>query len=377
MRKIYINEDTESLIKGGVPLLIDKANNSSDIYTPLSDEKIASSLLINGYKDVTSSFEDDIINAPIEKVSLKVSKLSNNIIEKERPIRQQLEQICYNTLVELFNIPEGLLQIELELVDSIDPSRSFHITIDTDEDKEYDSFDDIESENLDVEKRKLSNMIVEGAADYCYSKAKKIFLPEIFEIDDSLPHKYTMFYQLNKYLLYKTNVEITDKEHHQGGYVEVRLGDDTKITKIIVKAVSFPILLHEAIKGLLELVSSNGLPDNMTKAVAVMDKADVLIQEPWNMKMGFPMWKILTFDEDIETKDVPSFIETIVKAPTDEFISLMKEVLYKTKKGKDIIRKLLNHVKHEREYNDFSDDMLKAQKEKLLIDEVEFDDYYI
>lgn len=149
------------------------------------------------------------------------------------------------------------------------------------------------------------------------------------------------------------------------------LGDDLTVTKIEVAAVTFPMLLTETIKGLMEVVAANGLPDNIELAKNVIDFSDVLQQEPWNMRFGVGLWNILTQGKKIDTKIVPEFLSIIVKADVDDFIDLMKEVTHNTKKGKTIINDILDSVQYNSKYNAFLDDMLKKHTDKQVIDEEE------
>ena len=63
-------------------------------------------VVVKRYEHVCKYFLDNIDNVTKEEVSNKIDKLIKKCIEKERPIRPQLENLCYNTLIDLFNIPE-------------------------------------------------------------------------------------------------------------------------------------------------------------------------------------------------------------------------------------------------------------------------------
>ena len=55
-------------------------------------------------------------------------------------------------------------------------------------------------------------------------------------------------------------------------------------------------MLHDAIKGFFELFSVYGLPTDPEKAKHIVSKADFLLAEPWDMRFGVQLWKMI-FDK--------------------------------------------------------------------------------
>jgi hypothetical protein len=372
MRSIIINEAQDEMLRvSNLPILETLTNSVSadEAYVPFKDTAFAEKLIKDGYKTSVSDFKDDITQIPNEKVINELSKLSTILIRKEIPIKSELEKLCYNTVVDLFNIPQETVDFELEIVEQIDPSHEFHITPNTDEERQYDSVEQIDNESSEVEKRKILNILICGIADKITESCRKDYLSELFELDEELPYLYSKFVKVNRYALYTNNVNIEDNNHYQGGYVEVRLGNTDSVSKITVKAVTFPILLFETIRGLLELVISNGLPDSFDEASVVVDKADILSQDPWNMRMGLPLWNRITDDKEINSRSIPSILDEIATIPTPEFIALFNEIVHSTKKGYEEIGSIISKGERETDYNDFLDDMMGKQEDKMLIDE--------
>ena len=381
MRRIFINEAQEVLLKDNIKLpsfLTDRLSDE-EVFSPLNDGMLAKKLLMKGYKDAVSSFSDDITNIPNDKVINEFNQILSVCIKKEQKFRPQLEQLCYNTIASIFDIPADQIEMELSLVDKINPSYEFHISPNTgggntsfiDDEYEYEDFSEIDNEVKETDKRRLINMLVQGIAMKLTEQVRKTYFNEIFELDEELPHLYSKLIKLNDYILFTNDIRIDDNNHYQGGCVRVMLGDDLTVTKIEVAAVTFPMLLTETIKGLMEVVAANGLPDNIELAKNVIDFSDVLQQEPWNMRFGIGLWNMLTQGKKIDTKIVPEFLSIIVKADVDDFIDLMKEVTHNTKKGKTIINDILDSVQYNSKYNAFLDDMLKKHTDKQVIDEEE------
>lgn len=375
-RKVFITEGQARIIADARKNSVDWKNifdfSSSDSYVPLGDEKYATLLLNKEYSSVLDNFSDPIESYPLDKVRNIYSKTLSRCIKEETDIRPQLEKICGNTIMKMFNIPSDDITITMELVDKIDPHYEFHVTPDTDEDYQYDSVSSMDEVDEEVQKRELINALVQGAAQKLCTRARRICLPDLFDLSENLPHLYSKLIKVNEYLLLMSNVDIEDKNHHQGGYVDVTLGDDIHKSKIEVKAITFPILLSETIRGVLELVASNGLPDDKEEAKRVINKADILKFNPWYMRYGKPMWNMVTLGRNIDTNIVPYFIRDVVSLPTESFISYMREILSNTKLGTRVTEDILNDAKNKYEYNGFEKDLDNKRsdsEDKAIVDE--------
>lgn len=376
MKRIFITEAQSRMVSNvSSPISSIMLNGMRDksVYAPLMDDIFAEKLLSDGYTLSKEAFKDDISSIPTDKVINEFNKLVSICTKKEQAIRPQLEQLCYNLVVEAFNIPEETIKMDIELVEQVNPSHIFHITAGTEENREYDSVESINNEEKEIDKRKLINVIIQGAADSIFENCLKKSFAEVFELDEELPHLYSKLIKLNTYLLYVQNVVIDDNNHCQAGHVEVNIGSDLRANGLKVEAVNFPILLNETIKGLLEIVASNGLPDNFDTAKNVIDNSDVLIQEPWNMRFGLPLWDRILSGKKIPSEDIPQFIDIIVKADPDSLFDLFNEILHSTKKGKEIISNIIDSVRDDAEYKQFMDDMMQKHTEKQVIDEIEFE----
>lgn len=373
MKNVFLTEKqiqyihNENRKEYGIPSKIFNALENKESNIPLDDKGFSKKILTKRFDEIKKDFTDDISQIPLEKVSNHFNKLMRLCQEKEKNIRPQLEKLCYNTLVQLFNIPEDEIIFKCELVDFIDSGLEFHISPDTNEDYEYNSLDEIDGEGTEVQKRRLIDSLVYGVSMSLFEKAKKMYINELFDIDEELPHLYSKLIKINEYLLFNVDDEVKDDNHHQGGFVKVVLGNEEKMSNIDVKALTFPILLIESIKGIMELISSNGLPDDFNVAKNVLNKADILEEEPWDMRFGVGLWNMVTLNRDIEPKIIPDFFGKLIDIDAKDFISLFKELANNTKIGKQAIGELLDDCEYNSKYNDFEKDILVKQSEKDLI----------
>ena len=303
-----------------------------------------------------------------------LNKLILKCQEIERPNREELEKLCYNYVVELLDIPEDMVAVDFKLVDKVDTNK-FSINVDSlnnDDDSaiEYEDLRQIESEYDEINKRRMLNVLSMGAGMQVSSDIKS-YLTDIYDINPKLPDLYRKIIALNNYLLFtKENIGITDKDTMQLGTVQVTLGGDDELVKIDAEGEIFPVLLCECVRGFMELFASHGLPKDKNILDIVLQKADYLKAEPWDMRIGPSLWTILSQSfEDIDFTIIPYLYKKIATLPCKKFNFFIKEVLAKTRTGKRLMAKLIEKAKNEKEYEKFYDKMTKLKTDKNLIND--------
>ena len=307
---------------------------------------------------------DTDMQTVLGKLVLKCQKL-------EEPHRPELEKIVANYLIDLFGIPDDSIQMELSLVDNVDLSSS-SIKLDPadgDEFIEYEDVLDAESIKDEVYKRRLIDAMSMGAGMKISSNIKD-YMEEIYEINPTLIDLYRKILALNDYLLFtKEDIGMTEEDKHQLGTVEVVLGQVEESPKILAQGVIFPILLSEAVRGLMELFASHGLPQEFEKAQSVLSKSDYLKAEPWDMRIGPALWEIVSdsFGDGVKTDLIPYLYKRISQLPVKKFNFFMREVLAKTRKGKRMMAKIAEKAQYEKEYSGFEDKMSKFSTDKNVI----------
>ena len=307
---------------------------------------------------------DTDMQTVLGKLVLKCQKL-------EEPHRPELEKIVANYLIDLFGIPDDSIQMELSLVDDVDLSSS-SIKLDPadgDEFIEYEDVLDAESIKDEVYKRRLIDAMSMGAGMKISSNIKD-YMKEIYEINPTLIDLYRKILALNDYLLFtKEDIGMTEEDKHQLGTVEVVLGQVEESPKILAQGVIFPILLSEAVRGLMELFASHGLPQEFEKAQSVLSKSDYLKAEPWDMRIGPALWEIVSdsFGDGVKTDLIPYLYKRISQLPVKKFNFFMREVLAKTRKGKRMMAKIAEKAQYEKEYSGFEDKMSKFSTDKNVI----------
>ena len=269
------------------------------------------------------------------KLKEKQSQLMRKCIEIEKPFRNQLERICVDCAVELFNIPPDSVDISSLLVDEVnlnDPSIIVEPESNSDLSVEVAAYI-----NDEVGKRRLINILSTGAATY-YSEDVGLYSDAISTLSDELLDLYRQISLINRYLLFKENIEIDDHNKMQGGTAILRFGTQDSNPKIEAQGSIFPILLFETIRGCMDLFVSHGLPKSGRIAKTVLSMADYLQAEPWNMRLGPALWNLLIDStDDMDSMYIPYLMKRISSLNVKKFNYLMNEVFAKTPKGKEIM----------------------------------------
>jgi hypothetical protein len=137
--------------------------------------------------------------------------------------------------------------------------------------------------------------------------------------------------------------------------------------KIVAEAWIFPVLLNELIKGSMELLAAHGLPEDEREAQYVIDKADFLESEVWDMRLGPGIWEKFIDAIDGSAYEIKHYLYyEIAQMPANEFHDFMKELLSGSKKGKQMLVDLANDVQA---------DIKKREADQVLGSYGDDDDY--
>lgn len=328
----------------------------------------------NLIKDTLKNDIGSIDNVKSNELHSVLAELIFHCQELEKPFRSELEKLCYNYVTDLFSIPEETIIFNIELKDKVDTSKNNILLepIDGEDDIELNDVNDAMSLKSEIYKRKILISLCVGAGMDLYKPIINFYESELNKLNPELIDLYNKILILNEYLLFtKEDLGISDKNKMQMGFTEVRLGNIDYKTSINVQGIIFPILVIEIIKGLMELFISHGLPKNRKRTISLLSKTDYIKAEPWDMRIGPELWKLLTMSfNDINSNEIPYLMKRISKLDIDKFNFLMKEVFAKTRKGKEIMSFICNKAKNDMDYNRFINKMDKMKlNNSLIIDE--------
>ena len=382
MKKIYINEGfMTNVVKGRLlPQFLFKlvkthtTSLGDNEAFPTSDEyPFDYALLKERYNEVCDAIDDIGLESLDEDYLMsELSSLVTKCKELETPVRDALEKVCENALNKLFAIPEESINMTFKLVDRIKFKSPIRMRPESSDNLKYNFKDiaDIDLSNKAIGKRRFIDALIQGAS-YLYANVEGLYIDDIDRINPELPRLYRRIRIINDFLLFTKKEEMSDDKPMQGSYVETHLGIDDAKTTIKAQGIIFPLLFHEAIKGLFELFSAHGLPQDREKAQYIIRKADFVLAEPWDLRLGVGLWRMI-FGGVEDTNMIPYMFTSFVKIPTDEFNLSVKEILSNTEKGNEIINTLMTNAEYDNGYQQFTNRINARNVDKSLIQDSYF-----
>lgn len=375
--KIYINEGSLNAIKKDT----EKYKLPKFIYKPLMNKRTSLgdnkafpperkypfdySIIKDRYKEVINAIDDNTMT--LERAMNEASDLMERCKKIERPIRPQLEKICYNFVNRIFAIPKETVNIDCRLVDSVKSDVKQRIMPEDNDENTYSfrDVDDIEQFDLSVMKRRLINSLIQGAS-YIGERMTRLYYDDVKVINEELPEIYDRLIALGDYILFQKEVEYSDKDINLGAYVGVKLGKYGKKTEIKSQGIILPYLIRETVRGLYELFSSSGLPSDPEKSEHLLKHSDFLVAEQWDLRFGVGLWKMITKGVD-DTNKYPYIFSRLCQLKIDDFNKTLKNIFANTEYGKEQMDNLISDVNSDIEYQEFTNDINAKKIELSLI----------
>lgn len=251
----------------------------------------------------------------------------------EKPHRPMLEKLAVDIVRQDFNIGEKDIIFNVKLVGMgnvkfPDDMRG--------EKEDMAEPPDISEENFiydvddEVAKRRLINGLISGASKkghYIFHLGKD----KLDEINPKLIPLYQVLMSANDLTYFMLGEEFTaqatESESSHAGFERLSFADDgTPI--LTVEAVNFPTLLHEIIKGVVELIATLSLPDDKNMTEYLYDMSDHIEGEMWYLRLGAVLWERLIECLPVEYMSLKSqLLGKLFETETDDFNELMQSAL--------------------------------------------------
>jgi hypothetical protein len=220
---------------------------------------------------------------------------------------------------------------------------------------QFKNHDEMINAKEEVYKRRFLNAMTQGASKKCNHMYHMVD-DELTDLDPKLPNKYAKMMAAADYMYY---IMPEMDNGVSGGVVRVQFPTQSNPKAIIyAQAMVFPVLIHELVKGVMELLSAHGLPKNKRIGEYVINKADFLAAEPWDMRLGPALWSKFTSMIEADDFQLKHHIYSELAAlPVREFNVKMREIMAGTKEGKKIIEGIVNEVKSGLQNDEFNEAM--------------------
>ena len=279
----------------------------------------------------------------------------------EKKHATELEELAVKMIREEYDMAEDVVEIHAELTPRINMIGTKKNPTPVVNEVEFKNHDEMVNANEEVYKRRFLNAMTQGAAKKC-SHMFHMVDDELSDIDPRLASRYAKLMASADYMYY---VVPKMEEGVNGGVVRVEFPTkDNPKAIIYVQAMAFPVLIHELVKGVMELLSAHGLPKDKKIGKFVIDKADFLAAEPWDMRIGPALWD--RFTESIESDDFHykhHVYSELAALPVREFNVKMREIMAGTQEGKNIIKNIIDEVKSSIQEEEYHESMSETQTE--------------
>ncbi|TXG81752.1 MAG: hypothetical protein E6R13_05850 [Spirochaetes bacterium] len=290
-----------------------------------------------------------------QKLVSEMMPLVHETMAMEASNKKALEELAVRMIREEYNMGEDVVEIHAELTPKISLVGTKKNPKPVTSEMEFDNHESMINANKEVYKRRFLNAMTQGAAKKCNHMFHMVD-DELTNLNPRLASKYAKMMAAADYLYY---VIPKMENGTTGGVVKVQF-PSAKNPKAVIyaQAMVFPVLIHELVKGVMELLSAHGLPKDRKTGEFVINKADFLAAEPWDMRIGPALWSRFTQAIDPDDFELKHHIYSEMAAlPVDEFNMKMREVMAGTKEGKKIIKGIVDEVKAGLQEDEFNEAM--------------------
>jgi hypothetical protein len=293
-----------------------------------------------------------------------------------------LEQLAVDLVKQELSIPDDAFQYDVELTSmpgQIDTSKMISEPEELDDEEVQQQFgvdadeaeDDLENfmaafEKFDMEKakRRFINSLIQGASKkghYMFHLVEE----QLNTINPELINLYGVLMSINDllYWIMPDQMVMSAAGSGEGVQGSEEIDDTTDPPTIRAKGLFFPVLVHELIKGVYEVLGTQGLPDDPRAAEMVMGQTDTLPYEVWDLRLGPVIWRKFTeaypeklYDDDM--REIQNYLFSRFSAlSTDEFFEVARLILSGSPQGKKILERMVNDIISELKQQEYDDAM--------------------
>ena len=292
--------------------------------------------------------------------------------------KEYLENLAINLVKKEMGIPQGALQFDAKLVHGGMSSAEGMRTQPQEPEKEdiEDAFkeseehsedllnfvDAFEQFNLEKAKRRFINSLIQGAA-FKGGHMYVLVADEINRLDPRLLNLYGVTQSLMEHL-YWVFPDMENMAASGGGQMgQSEVDEETDPPTVKARAGTFPLLIHELVKGVYEVFGTHGLPDDPRQQEMVMGAEDTLPAEIWDSRLGPVFWEkfVATYPMELFEDDMKHIQHYLFmrfsKLDAKEFFKIAKLILQGDPKGNQFIQRMVDEIVSDLKKQDYEDSM--------------------
>lgn len=267
------------------------------------------------------------------EAGLRSRELYNQIIQIEEEYRDELEMVAVQIVTDAYPIIDyANIKIDAKIVSPQD----INVALEPgEENPAQPDFGEDDPEKLKA-KRRIINGITQGAA-IRGSFAFMLFREYLDQLNPELVDKYGELSRLAFGVYDDENViammlaALAQRQQFAGGESEMVYDEENDQFVIKARAVCFPTLVHEIVKGLYEIVGTEGFGSDREKNQAIVNAVDKVTNEPEDLRYGKFIYDALSDlfnSSNIEDQRVRElFFVSVYKLPDDEFFPFIENAI--------------------------------------------------
>lgn len=307
-----------------------------------------------------------------------------SVLQFEQENKEYLENLAVELVKKEMALPDDTLQFDAKLVgiggidsegfskESEDPSeeeveQQFGVNPEEAEDGLEDFMDAMEKFDAETAKRRFINALIQGASKKGHYMFELV-ANELTERDPNIVNQYGILMSVNDLLYWVLPdgmMEMGMGDGKQAGKEEI--DTETDPPTIIARAVFFPALIHEVIKGVMEIMGTQGLPDDPRSAEMVMGKTDTLPSEIWDLRLGPIIWEKFrsSYPDRLNQEDMTHIqnylFSRFSQLDAKEFFRVAKEIMGGTEMGKRILNNMVDQIVQDLQNEDYEEDQYNRE----------------
>jgi len=271
-------------------------------------------------------------NKDLMQTLMRSKAVLDEIIDAEEGYRDELEMIAAIMATDAFPIID---YANIKIDAKITGPEDLNVEIEPgEEDPLQPSFDD-DTEKLKA-KRRIINGITQGAS-VRGAFSFYLFREYLDDINPALVEKYNEILK-SVFGIYDDEnaiammlAALAQGQKMEGGTSEMVYDEENEQFVIKARALCFPMLLHEIVKGLYEIVGTEGFGADKEKNKAIIGAVDKLSNEPNDFRFGKFLYDAITKlynESDLDDARIRElFFAELYKLEEDEFLSFVENAV--------------------------------------------------
>lgn len=272
-------------------------------------------------------------NKPLMQTLTRSQAVLDEIIDAEEGYRDELEMIAAIMAADAFPIID---YADIKIDAKITGPEDLNVEMDEDEeDPAQPDFGEDDPEKLKA-KRRIINGITQGAS-VRGAFSFYLFREYLDDINPALVEKYNEILK-SVFGIYDDEnaiammlAALAKGQKMEGGTSEMVYDEEADQFVIKARALCFPMLLHEIIKGLYEIVGTEGFGPDKEKNKAIIGAVDKISNEPNDFRFGKFLYDAITKLYNESNIDDPRvrelFFTEVYKLDEDDFLSFVENAV--------------------------------------------------